>query len=98
GSDSDEKDGTGCFMAYAITTPDKLEMVSQIMREILSKPKDFTEGELERAKTKLCARLVLGGELPLGRLMSLGLEWNYQKKVHDLDQLIARIRGITKAE
>ncbi|MCB0311289.1 MAG: insulinase family protein, partial [Bdellovibrionales bacterium] len=92
GADNDEKDGTGCFMAYASTEPEHLENVAGIMREILAEPLSFSEEDLERAKTKLIARLVLGGELPMGRLMALGNEYIFRTRMHSLQSVIQQVR------
>lgn len=97
-TDSDERDGAGCFGAYACTSPERLEEVIAIMRRILANPLEFTDQELERAKTKLMSRVVLDGELPMGRLMSIGLEWNYRKESTPLKTVVERVRGITKKD
>ena len=98
GSDSDEKDGVGCFMAYASTEPEKLDRVAEILRRIVSTPLEFSEGDLERARTKLCARIVLSGELPLGRLMALGNEWNYNRRIHSLREVMERIKSVSRTD
>jgi predicted Zn-dependent peptidase len=97
-ADNDERDGTGSFMAYACTTPDKLEQVASKLREIVSDPLDFTIADLERAKTKVIAKMVLGGELPMGRMMGLGLSWNARREAVPLSAVIDRVRGVTRSE
>lgn len=97
-ADNDEKDGTGCFLAYASMEPQSIDRVAGIMRKILDKPLDFTEDELERAKRKLCARIVLNGELPMGRLMSIGMEWTYRKTLNDLKETISLVQGVTSKD
>lgn len=98
GADNDERDGTGCFLAYASTSPGKIDGVADIVRGILATPMEFSDAELERAKTKLCAKVALSGELPMGRLMALGLEWNYRKTLHSLAETIAEIRRVNKKD
>jgi predicted Zn-dependent peptidase len=95
GADNDERDGTGCFLAYGSTTPDKIDQVAKIIRNVLSTPLEFDQAALDRAKTKLSAKIVLSGELPMGRLMALGLEWNYRAKLHSLKESIEKIRALT---
>jgi predicted Zn-dependent peptidase len=94
--DSDERDGTGCFSAYVSTTPDKLDMVVEVARSILATALEFSDADLARAKAKVEARIVLNGELPMGRLMALGLEWNYRESVTPLAEIVARIRKVTR--
>lgn len=98
GCDNDERDGTGIFMGYASTEKERLEEVSEIMRRILGAAGDFSEDDLERAKTKLAAKIVFGGELPMGRLMALGVEWNYRHKVEGLAEVISKIRSLSRAD
>jgi predicted Zn-dependent peptidase len=98
GVDSDERDGAGCFSAYVSTSPDRLEQVLEIAKGVLASPLEFTEQDLDRAKAKIIARIVLDGELPMGRLMALGLEWTYRKESTPLAVVIERIREVTRAE
>lgn len=97
-ADADEKDGTGCFYAYISTEVQNLDKVSKIVKEILATINEFNDQDLERAKTKLCSRIVMHGELPMGRLMSLGTEWNYLQKITDLSQVIAEIKAIGRPQ
>jgi predicted Zn-dependent peptidase len=96
GVDSDERDGAGCFSAYLSTSPDRLEQVISIAKKILSTPRDFSDQDLDRAKAKVCSRIVLDGEMPMGRLMALGLEWTYRKESTPLSAIIERVRGVTR--
>ncbi|MCB0334327.1 MAG: insulinase family protein [Bdellovibrionales bacterium] len=95
GADNDSKDGTGCFMAYASCQPEDLEQVVDVLRQTLEAPLDFTEKDLEQAKNKLLSRMVLEGEMPIGRLMSLGLEWGYRQCLHSLQPEIERVKEVT---
>lgn len=98
GADLDERDGVGLFSAYAGVLPENLEKVSDMLRAIMTSPRGFSEAELSRAKTKLASRVALRGELPMGRLMSLGMEWNYRRKIHSLDESIGRIKSVSLAD
>lgn len=98
GADNDERDGTGCFLAYASTSPDRIAEVSDTVRKILSAPLEFSDADLERAKTKLTSKIVMSGELPMGRLMALGLEWNFRQRLHSLRESIAKIRALKRAD
>lgn len=96
--DADEKDGTGCILAYATTSPESLDTVTEKMKEVLSKPLEFTDADLERAKAKLCSRVVLSGELPIGRLMALGNDWLYREEVRTLKEIVQRIEKVSRSE
>jgi predicted Zn-dependent peptidase len=96
--DSDERDGTGCFSAYVSTTPAQLDQVVSIAKKILASPLDFSDDDLDRAKAKVMSRIVLDGELPMGRLMALGLEWNYRKESTPLSTIIDRVKKISRSD
>jgi predicted Zn-dependent peptidase len=96
--DSDERDGTGCFLAYVSTSPDRLDEVIKITRAILGSPLDFTDADLERAKSKVVSRIVLDGELPMGRLMALGMEWNYRQETTPLSEIVRRVRALSRKD
>jgi predicted Zn-dependent peptidase len=98
GVDSDERDGAGCFSAYLSTSPDRLEQVISIAKKILSTPRDFSDQDLDRAKAKVCSRIVLDGEMPMGRLMALGLEWTYRKQSTPLSVIIERVRAVSRKD
>jgi predicted Zn-dependent peptidase len=93
--DSDERDGTGCWSAYVSAAPDRLDKAVSIAREVLAEPLDFSGADLERAKSKIVARIVLDGELPMGRLMSLGMEWSYRRRSTPLQEVVERVLSIT---
>jgi predicted Zn-dependent peptidase len=96
--DSDERDGTGCFMVYVSTSPDRLDDVVKKAKEIVSEPLEFSDADLERAKAKIVARIVLDGELPMGRLMALGMEWTYRKSTTPLSEIIKVVREVSRED
>jgi predicted Zn-dependent peptidase len=98
GADNDERDGVGAFMASASTEPGRLDEVVSILRRVLSAPLDFTERELEQAKTKLKTKIVLGGELPMGRMMALGQEWSYRGRIHSLHEVMSQIQSVGRKD
>jgi predicted Zn-dependent peptidase len=97
-ADSDERDGCGVFSAYACAAPEALDKVSDIIKNILSSATNFDDSELERAKTKIASRIALGGELPMGRMMALGMEWNYRANIHRLENEIEAYKSITRKD
>lgn len=97
-ADVDERDGVGTFSLFASTEPDRLELVTKKLYEAITDPLEFTEQDLERAKSKILSRIVMNGELPMGRLMSLGTEWLARARIHSLAVVMDRIRSISKSE
>ncbi len=98
GTDLDEKDAAGCFMAYAGTEPERFEQVRDILFEAISHPLDFSDQDLERAKTKTLSRIILDGEMPMGRMMALGAEWVYRGRLHHLQDEAESIRSLTRRD
>jgi predicted Zn-dependent peptidase len=96
--DTDERDGVGGIFASASTEPERLDEVVSRLRAIIQTPLEFSEQDLERVKNKLAAKIVLGGELSMGRLMAMGLEWQYRKEVTPLRETVARIRAVTRSD
>ena len=96
--ETDERDGTGVLMSYATCEPEDIEQVSSAIEDVLSSPLDFTDQDLERAKTKIAAREVLSSELPMPRLMALGNEWMYRGEVTPLEKTVEKIRALTRAD
>jgi predicted Zn-dependent peptidase len=94
-AEQDEKDNAGVFSAYAGAEPEKIDEVAGIIKNILNDVRDFTGDELDRAKAKVVSRLILGGELPMGRLMALGMEWNYRQQIHSLKAEIERFKEVS---
>jgi len=98
GADNDDKDGIGVFYSYAAFDPKNLERVKAVIKKILETPLDFSEKDLERAKTKLLSRIVLGGELPMARLMSIGNQWLYHGEVRTLEEQMEKYQAVTKTD
>jgi predicted Zn-dependent peptidase len=95
GADSDQKLDTGTFGAYASTDPQRISEVAEILSTILNSPLEFSEEDLERVKTKIATRIVLSGELPMGRLMALGSEWSCRRRIHSLKTQLEEVSQVT---
>ncbi len=50
--------------------------------------------EVDRAHRKVCSRIVLGSEIPSGRLSSLVHDWVYRGRYRDVDELIRDVQNI----
>lgn len=94
--DAEEMDQTGMIYAYASCSPDKLDEVRSILKEILSTPMNFSEEDLERAKTKVKTRIVMQGESTMRRLTGVGMEWLYEKTYTSLEEELVRYSAVTK--
>jgi len=56
---------------------------------------DLKDDEVARARNKIASSIVLQGEVPLGRMRSLGGQWIYNKTYRSLEQDMATIMSIT---
>jgi len=92
-----EYDGCGAWFTYFNGEPDRTEENLALIRDILASVNrdGITPEELEQARNKVCSRIVLRGERPMGRLGSLGNNWLYRKEYRTLQDDISAIKSVT---
>ena len=79
-------DGCGSFYLALTTPPERTEKALDIALAELEKVKnDLNDAEVERAKNKIASNIVLQGEVPLGRMRSIGGQWIYNKEYRSLE-------------
>ena len=89
-------DGCGSFYIALTTEPDRAEKAMTIALAELERVKhDLAVDEVERAKNKIATSLVLSGEVPLGRMRSIGGQWIYNKEYRSLEQDMATLMAVT---
>lgn len=98
GADNDDKDGIGSFSMYASAEPDRMDQIVDCIRRLVANPLSFSTSDLERAATKLASKVVLGGELPIGRLMAVGNSYLYRGESEELSEVVKKIRSVTKED
>ena len=54
------------------------------MKELDRVKTDIKDDEVERAKNKIASSLVLSGEVPIGRMRSIGNQWIYNHEYRSL--------------
>ena len=64
------------------------------MKELEKVKSDINAEEVERAKNKMASSLVLSGEVPLGRMRSIGGQWLYNKEYRSLEKDMATLMAI----
>lgn len=90
-------DACGSFYIALTTDPERSEQALKIALDELNKVKvDLKEDEVERAKNKIASSLVLQGEVPLGRMRSIGGQWIYNKQYRSLELDMAAVRAVTR--
>ncbi len=88
-------DGCGSFYISLTTDPARTEQALEIAQKELAKAKaDLNDDEIERAKNKIASSLVLSGEVPIGRMRSIGGQWIYNKQYRSLEQDMATLMAV----
>jgi predicted Zn-dependent peptidase len=89
-------DGCGSFYVSLTTEPDRTERAMDIALKELERVKtDLAADEVERAKNKIATSLVLSGEVPIGRMRSIGSQWIYNKRYRSLEADMATLMAVT---
>jgi len=89
-------DGLGVAYAFATCDPERSEQVEQVMRDTLKTAFDgFEPDEVERTKNKLATIGTLQGERPLGRMQTIGRQWDYLGRYISLDEDLQAIQSVT---
>jgi len=90
-------DGAGGMMTFISCQPQRACEALTIARKVLA---DFqadgpNETELQAAKNKIASAATLKGELPMGRLAAVGLDWTYRGEYMPLSEQIEQLLAVT---
>jgi predicted Zn-dependent peptidase len=89
-------DACGSFYISLVNDPARTDEALGIAMKELEKVKDdLKDDEVERAKNKIATSLIMSGEVPIGRMRSLGGQWMYNKEYRSLDQDMATLKAVT---
>ena len=89
-------DQCGSFYVSLTTDPDRTAQALEIaQRELARVKEDLNDEEVERAKNKIATTLVLSGEVPIGRMRSIGGQWIYNKQYRSLEMDMATLNAVT---
>ncbi len=88
-------DACGSFYISLLTAPERTGQALDIaMKELDRVKEDIAADEVERAKNKIASSLVLSGEVPLGRMRSIGGQWMYNREYRSLEQDMATLMSL----
>src|SRR6478735_5264206 len=91
-------DSCGSFYLSLVNDPERTQEALDIALKELEKVKtDLKDDEVERAKNKIASGLVLSGEVPLGRMRSIGSQWLYNREYRSLEQDMATLMTVDRA-
>lgn len=89
-------DACGSFYVSLVNDPDRTDQCMDIALKELEKVKaDLNDDEVQRAKNKIASSLILSGEVPIGRMRSLGGQWMYNKEYRSLEKDMATLNAVT---
>jgi predicted Zn-dependent peptidase len=89
-------DACGSFYVSLVNDPDRTDECLNIALKELEKVKgDLNDDEVQRAKNKITSSLILSGEVPIGRMRSLGGQWMYNKEYRSLEKDMATLNAVT---
>lgn len=98
GFDNQEFEDGGMFIAYASCDPNNLDKVEKTLLSIIDSPLEFTDEQLESAKTKLATRLALQGESTMRRMVSIGLEYLFNKEYFSISDEVRNIKAVRRVD
>jgi predicted Zn-dependent peptidase len=88
-------DQCGSFYISLTTNPERAEEAMGIAADELERVKRNLNGdEIERAKNKIASGIVLQGEVPIGRMRSIGGQWVYNHEYRSLEQDMQSLMGV----
>lgn len=96
--DTDERLDGGIISFYAASSKENQDKAKEVLLKHINSLDDFTNEEMQIAKTKLTSKIVFASETPFSRLTSLGIYWHFFKEEHNLDKIIKRIQKIEKKD
>src|SRR5205814_6462618 len=86
----------GSFYVSLINDPDRTDEALGIALNELEKVKtDLNDDEVDRAKNKIASSLILSGEVPLGRMRSIGGQWIYNREYRSLEQDMTTLMALS---
>jgi len=89
-------DRCGSFYLALTSDPEKSEQVLDIAQSELRRVRrDLNSEEVERAKNKIASGLILGGEVPAGRMRGIASQWLYNGDYRSLEEDLTTLLAIT---
>ena len=90
----------GCITGYLCCAPEDAESNEEIVNRVIGEivAEGVTEKEMELARNKIEAGLILSDERPSNRLFALGQSWLARKNYEPIDVVLSRYRNVTAAD
>jgi predicted Zn-dependent peptidase len=93
----EDNEGAGLFAAYMSCEPDQIQENVQRVHDIFRavEREGITPHELEQARSKLTARVVLNSERTQRRLFNVGANWLYRREYRTVRQHLDDLAAVT---
>ncbi len=90
-------DDCGCVVGYLCCAPEDAEKNTDIMMRVIREvsEKGVTERELDLARNKIVASLILSDERPSNRLFAIGESWLSRRHYEPLDVILKRFAAVS---
>jgi len=92
-----EFQGTGILMTSISCPPDSAEDILKRIYDVLQEVQEHgvTEEELQQAKNKICAHIVLQAERPTSRVFSVGNGWLQRRQYRTVREVVDAYRSVS---
>ncbi len=93
-------DDCGCLCGYLCCSPEDAEENLDAMQRVITElfKTGVTDKEIELARNKISAGLILSDERPSNRLFALGQSWLARHAYEPLDVILERFAAVTKQD
>jgi predicted Zn-dependent peptidase len=90
-------DGVGAFYSYIRTSSENGPKALQIVEDIFKSVKNskISADELQKAKNKVLSGITIKNEIPMGRLLEVGVNWVYLGKYRPIEEEIELVNKVT---
>ena len=95
--DFESLDGTGLYYSYISCDPANTEMVLGIVKDVFAdiRKNGITEDELQTGKNKIGSARIITSEVPMGRLVPLGMGWMYRHEYKTVKEELDAVNAVT---
>ncbi|GAB5404223.1 MAG: pitrilysin family protein [Aureliella sp.] len=93
-------DDCGCLLGYMCCAPEDAEDNAQVFQQVITQACEdgVLEKEIELARKKISASLILSDEKPSNRLFAVGQSWMNRGSYEPLDVVLSRYAAVTQAD
>lgn len=90
-------DGVGAFYSYIRADSKNGSKVMEIVEKIFKslQTNKISANELQKAKNKVLSAITIKNEIPMGRLLELGVNWVYLGKYRPIEEEIELVKKVT---